>query len=259
MAKSNSGWIALIIVFILIGASVGAYYYFFYLGEDKGKKDPPPPPPQNQIPVAFFEMLNGSEGRVNDLMYFDANESYDPDPDGRIISFDWDWGDGNTVSLNSTNLIANHTYGIPGEFTINLTVWDDRGSKGSYTDTISIRPTDYTDSNAAILMSREASGVSLKSINRTIPVDEFAISMEINITILGASFDSAIEEAILEVEIFDPIFNVKANESKSTRIQSENFNFFFDTSDLLITGNYEMVATCTQGSLYLSYNIEVLY
>jgi hypothetical protein len=83
--------------------------------------------------------------------------------------------------------------------------------------------------------------------------------MEINITIMGASFDSAIEEAVIEVEIFDPIFNIIGNESKSTRIQSENFNFFFDASDLTITGDYEMVATCSQGSLYFSYSIEVIY
>jgi hypothetical protein len=260
MAKSNLGLIAVIITLVIVGAAAGAYYFYF-LKEDTKTTDPPPPPPTNQAPVAFFEPLNGSEGRVGELMFFDANNSYDPDPEDSIVTFDWNWGDGsqNTKS-NGTNTTGIHSFSIPGEFTVNLTVWDDRGARGSYTDTVIIRPTDYTASSVEILMSREVSGVSIDTMNLTIPVDPFAISMEISLTIIGAAIgDQAIEDAVLNVEIYNPHFDLIANQTNETKWQSIVMRFYFDSDDLQITGDYEMVATCEQGSLYLSYTVEVLY
>ncbi|MGC0271840.1 PKD domain-containing protein [Pseudactinotalea sp. Z1739] len=77
-------------------------------------------PPVNVPPVAEFEVS------VTDLMVsVDASES--SDPDGEIVAYDWDFGDGSS----GEGLIANHTYTEAGEYTVTLTVTDDDGEADS--------------------------------------------------------------------------------------------------------------------------------
>jgi PKD repeat protein len=55
----------------------------------------------------------------------DASGSYDPD--GVIVSYDWDWGDGSMGS----GVIATHTYAMSGLYTVQLTVTDNEGASGT--------------------------------------------------------------------------------------------------------------------------------
>ncbi|NEA25941.1 PKD domain-containing protein [Actinomadura bangladeshensis] len=65
---------------------------------------------------------------------FDAAGS--SDPDGSIASYAWDFGDGQ----NGTGATAQHTYTEAGEYTVTLTVTDDRGGKGTKTQTLTVAP-----------------------------------------------------------------------------------------------------------------------
>jgi len=56
---------------------------------------------------------------------FDASSSYDPD--GTIVSYNWDFGDGQT----DAGMLVTHTYQNPGSYTVILTVTDDDGSTAS--------------------------------------------------------------------------------------------------------------------------------
>ena len=58
---------------------------------------------------------------------FDGRGSDDPDPDGRITSFHWDFGDGATA----TGVAPDHVYGAAGSYTVVLTVIDDCGAAQS--------------------------------------------------------------------------------------------------------------------------------
>ncbi|WP_186307625.1 LamG-like jellyroll fold domain-containing protein, partial [Microbacterium sp. 1.5R] len=70
----------------------------------------------NKLPVAEFS------SQVSKLaVSVDASGS--SDPDGSIVSYDWNWGDGSAHGMGAT---ASHTYGVAGEFTVTLTVTDDR-------------------------------------------------------------------------------------------------------------------------------------
>ena len=55
------------------------------------------------------------------LIGFDASNS--TDPDGRIIAYNWEFGDGYNVSTTSS--FANHAYHFPGNYTVVLVVVDD--------------------------------------------------------------------------------------------------------------------------------------
>ena len=259
MARSYGGVIAIIIVLVVSG-TLGYLAYSGYFGGGAEKVTPPPPPKENRPPIAVFEMLNGSNGRVGQELFFDANGS--SDPDGKLTQLEWYWGDGSkNIVTNLTKMNITHIYYGPGEFEINLTVVDNQYGRDTLIKTITIRPTDYQASGLEILLSREPGGVSLPSnFSAMIPIQEYAVSMEINISFIGAALDgNSLVNSILEVKVSDPTLIVIANETKESRFQNQIINFFFDKNDLVKKGNYRLDAECLQGSLQLSYDIEVLY
>jgi len=88
---------------------------------------PPAPPPifvppaaANQPPIA----VAGPDQTVfvNRTVHFDASASRDPD--GSIVSYEWDFGDGATA----TGVKVTHTYTSTGVYTVTLTVTDDQGA-----------------------------------------------------------------------------------------------------------------------------------
>ena len=62
----------------------------------------------------------------------DASASYDPD--GEIVAYAWDWGDGYTGS----GVTASHTYLIMGMYTITLTTLDNDGLTNSSSLTVTV-------------------------------------------------------------------------------------------------------------------------
>ncbi len=75
----------------------------------------PPPPPVNQIPIASFEF--STAGLTVD--FTDTSV----DPDGFIVSWQWNFGDGNS----STQQHPTHTYTAANTYIVTLTVTDDDG------------------------------------------------------------------------------------------------------------------------------------
>ena len=63
---------------------------------------------------------------------FDASASYDPD--GSIISYEWDFGDGTTAS----GAVVSHAYADDGTYTATLTVTDNYGAKNSTSVTVKV-------------------------------------------------------------------------------------------------------------------------
>jgi chitodextrinase len=56
------------------------------------------------------------------------------DPDGVIVDYRWDFGDGQT----GTGVTPSHTYTDPGLFTISLTVFDDQGANSNCSTTAEV-------------------------------------------------------------------------------------------------------------------------
>jgi PKD repeat protein len=84
---------------------------------------------ENLPPVADFKVSPPS-GDVPLKAAFDASASYDPD--GKIADYGWAFGDGTTGQGRTIT----HTYDRKGQFTVRLTVRDDRGAKGTATRTV---------------------------------------------------------------------------------------------------------------------------
>ncbi len=82
-------------------------------------------------PVADF-----SSSQVPDTLTvdFDAGASYDPD--GTVVAYNWDFGDGMTGS----GVLASHTYAGPGTYSVTLTVTGDFGATGQVTRSVIVVP-----------------------------------------------------------------------------------------------------------------------
>jgi len=85
----------------------------------------------NLPPVAEFR-LSAETVAVFQPVEFDASSS--SDPDGEIVEFLWDFGDGNTAQ----GVVVSHVYTAPGEYTVTLTVRDDQGATATAREKITV-------------------------------------------------------------------------------------------------------------------------
>lgn len=94
-------------------------------------------PPNGTPQPSFF--ASPSAAAENEDVFFDASASRD---DGRIVSYAWNFGDGDTGSGRQ----ARHSYELAGTYQVTLTVTDDRGLSAStaptpFVVTASVNPT----------------------------------------------------------------------------------------------------------------------
>lgn len=84
----------------------------------------------NPPPTAVFSRTPSS-GEIPLTVDFDANAS--SDSNGSIVSYAWDFGDGN----NGTGVTTSHTYTVAGVYTVTLTVTDNEAATGQTSLSIS--------------------------------------------------------------------------------------------------------------------------
>ncbi|MCL0048362.1 PKD domain-containing protein, partial [Dehalococcoidia bacterium] len=87
-----------------------------------------------QPPVASFayspeEMIAGQP------ITFDASGS--SDPDGEIMSYEWDFGDG----TSGTGKVVEHTFALAGDYTVTLTIADNDGVVSSFSKKVTVAET----------------------------------------------------------------------------------------------------------------------
>jgi len=86
----------------------------------------------NRAPRPFV-WATTSSASIHDYIGFDSTGSMDPD--GSIIGYQWEFGDGS----NSTERAPWHLYDMSGEYTVTLTVTDDENATASATLPISVK------------------------------------------------------------------------------------------------------------------------
>ena len=83
--------------------------------------------PSNSFPIARFTPLLSAR-----TLSVDGTAS--SDPDGTIVEYSWNWGDGQTGS----GATASHTYASDGTYPVQLTVTDNNGAQDTTTSTVVI-------------------------------------------------------------------------------------------------------------------------
>jgi PKD repeat protein len=87
----------------------------------------------NKAPFARFT-FSPKEPKVGESVTFDASQS--SDPDGKIISYFWDFADGETAQGVTTT----HAFKKAGEYDVILQVTDDRGANTTLAKTVRVVP-----------------------------------------------------------------------------------------------------------------------
>jgi len=85
------------------------------------------------------------------------------DPDGRVVAWAWDLGDGTTT----TGATARHTYAAAGRYTVTLVVTDDRGATARTTAVVDVVEPPNTAPTAAVAASTGGLDVSLDGSGST--------------------------------------------------------------------------------------------
>jgi parallel beta-helix repeat protein len=88
-------------------------------------------------PFASFTFLP-AEHFANDTIRFDASSSHDAVGSNAIAGYEWSFGDGTTT----TGMVANHTYLLPGNYTVVFTAVDMAGNVGSASSVIHVQSKD---------------------------------------------------------------------------------------------------------------------
>lgn len=102
-----------------------------FLSGCNGGEGTTPPIGSNQSPTASFT-ANPASGVAPLEVSFNASNS--SDSDGSIVSYAWDFKDGNTGNGKTLN----HTFNSTGSYNVELTVTDNEGATASATKTITV-------------------------------------------------------------------------------------------------------------------------
>ncbi len=78
--------------------------------------------------------IHPSKPIVGEEVTFNASSSYDPD--GVIVSYAWDFGDGNTTVTSAP--VVKHVYASPGTYTVSLTVTDNLSASSTASKTLDV-------------------------------------------------------------------------------------------------------------------------
>jgi len=120
----------------------------------------------NKIPVANFT-YSPDDPKTMYAVTFDASASCDPDPEGHIVAYRWNFGDLREGSMTTgTDATITHSYATEGYYVVSLTVTDDKGAAGQVIRRISVTAPRgdlnhdglVTSADAAIVLEMAARG-----------------------------------------------------------------------------------------------------
>jgi PKD repeat protein len=122
---TNSSW-GLLSIASHIYKDAGAYNVTVRVMDDDENVSAPSSPLKvtvtNAVPIINATVMPGRGNTSTGFRFTVGGGSYDPD--GTIVSYEWDFGDGSKAS----GLSNTHNYSKPGNYTINLRATDDKGS-----------------------------------------------------------------------------------------------------------------------------------
>ncbi|MCG2690786.1 PKD domain-containing protein [Candidatus Parcubacteria bacterium] len=120
-------------------------------------KDGAPPPPPNQPPVALFTFWPENP-KAGEEIYFDASSSYDPDSDGSIVRYEWDWDGDGVYDDSLESATASMQWPLGGSFTVRLRVIDDSGAEAVFTAPLLVSDTPKSELAAFIIFAFRDAG-----------------------------------------------------------------------------------------------------
>ena len=197
--------------------------------------------------------MNKTIWKTGDQIVFDGNQS--SDPDGNITYFTWNFGDGSAEIIGANRGIVEHNYTEAGHFTVNLTVKDEAGAVNKTSIILAITREDASVSINQVLMSREN---PLIPANQTFSfeIEKDAKSVNITLQLSGYTFS-------VDIQVLNPLGTLLDNKTvkKDSPLSGDSgsVSFLLIESSLKRIGAYQIEVSCSEGSSYISGEIEVFY
>lgn len=239
--------VILVLILLVISYSMGC--------TDDEKK--PEVFPDLKSPIAVIE---ASATRIieNETIVFNSSKS--SDPDGKITTYIWDFGDGYKNTTNSTNVSHRYeTLNLDGEpYNVTLTVIDDHSQDNKTSINITVIPMRYTADSATWLLSRDIPGTQ-HQLNVSFEKQPFDANFTLNLSLLGGAFDLDINiKANLSVAITDPENQeIYSNEYDITGSGSDNI--YLPVDDFSKAGTYSITMDCKKGAVRVTYVLTINY
>ena len=128
----------------------------------------------NQPPQADFEFSPAEPSTLDTVVFRDLSS----DPDGEIVRWEWDFGDGTTSAERNPT----HRYARDGVYTVNLTVTDDEGATASIAKEITV----FT---VKAEVTREIN--TYLHIDQSLPGETFrvTVTIEVRVDLFGLGID----------------------------------------------------------------------
>jgi hypothetical protein len=164
---------------------------------------------ENTPPTATFT-YSPTYPVANDTVVFDASGSYDPD--GYIVSYTWNFGDGNITTVATPTI--EHIYTMYDNYTVTLTVTDNDGLTGVYTQIVEVV-------DPAILRVSLPEGIWVKQSTGDPWIDEGWL---LNRTGNSWSFTLKIEDTSKCLKSYDTHLIVALNDAAYNNLQSLTIN-----------------------------------
>ncbi len=179
----------------------------------------------NSPPTALSHIVNEAGfvqlGRVNTQFFFYGNDSFDPE--GSSLNYSWNFGDDST----GLGMHTNHTYTAAGNYTVNLTVTDERNISSSINSWTIVKNYEYNVSFQEI----ESTTVLSSPPNRL-------LEGETNTTIWAGQSNLTSVKFILEwnddIQTLEDLQNLGFSDAAIDAISSIFGVFFPDTFELSI-------------------------
>ena len=92
---------------------------------------------ENPSPIAAFEFTPDDPAEASTVS-FNAGASNDPNPEGFIVNYAWDFGDGSPIEEGAGLAFTSHIFVDNGDFQVTLLVTDNEGATGDITITVPV-------------------------------------------------------------------------------------------------------------------------
>jgi len=200
-------------------------------------------------PVASFT-YSPPAPLAGELVTFDASASYDPD--GIIVSYNWDFGDGST----GTGMILDHTYAAAGTYTVNLSVTDNDGLKdfvvhlvkvyappvASFTyspseplvgELVTFNSTSYDVDGVLVSWEWDLDGDSIVDVTTENATWTYTAHGTYTVTLTVTDNDGLTDSTTAPVTVYTPISEVKIDPSVKNVTRGEIFEVNVTVTDVV--------------------------